>query len=90
MVNLFDEDPPIVTDPSQLGFSPYGDPRGRRVVLALVGPILIRLAPASGPLRKGSPRTLRELNRDAIGMGHAAQVVARRRRAKAPHCSLEW
>jgi outer membrane receptor protein involved in Fe transport len=34
--NLLDHAPPIVTpDLTTLGFSPYGDPRGRRVVLSL-------------------------------------------------------
>jgi outer membrane receptor protein involved in Fe transport len=33
--NLFDQQPPIDATPGGLGYSPYGDPRGRRVELAL-------------------------------------------------------
>ncbi len=35
ILNLFDQGPPIITDPNQLGFSPYADPRGRRVEVAI-------------------------------------------------------
>ena len=33
--NIFDRSPPIVVDPSAQGYSPYGDPRRRRIVLSL-------------------------------------------------------
>lgn len=33
--NLFDRSPPIVASPSDLGFSPYGDPRRRMIIASL-------------------------------------------------------